>query len=307
MHSSGQHPSLRLVAVLACLLVPLAAYSTVCAQEARQARPAPAKEVELTIEGAEHMIDVGGRSLDARVYGKGSPTVVLISGLNAPQSYWNTVVPALAEEATVVTYDRPGMGKSEVGSLPLHGEQSAKDLHVLLERLELPKPYIIVGHSYGGTVARLFVSMYPKDIGGLILEDSQHESILEEQRKLLKGADLETLNNMVARMSNTAAPKTELDYNAVTREQERKSAPLPKIPYVVITSADRSKAVPPVFSEEARPQLIALGMELQKKLVDLVPGGKHIVAQGVGHNIHVDKPEVLLEPLREMIDAAKAK
>jgi len=297
--------SFRLIAVLACLLIVLGVHATADAQDRPQPFGQPIKETEITTERVEHMIDVGGRSLHCLVYGKGAPTVVLISGLNVPQSYWNSVVPNLAERATVVTYDRPGIGKSELGDAPVHGEQSAKDLHVLLEKLGAPKPYVVVGHSYGGSVARLFVSKYPKDVGGLILEDCQHESILEEQRKLLKGQDLEALDNMAARMSNTANPKTEMDYNRITSEQLRSSAPLPKIPYVVITSGNRSKAVPPIFSEQSREQLIALGMELQKRLVNLIPGGKQIVAEGVGHNIHVERPEILLEPLNEMIGEVK--
>ena len=98
----------------------------------------------------ESMIDVGGRKLHCCVYGSGSPTVVLVSGLEAPQVYWNPVIPDLAAKTTVLTYDRAGIGKSEIGDLPTHGEQSARDLHVLLDKLGLPKPYILVGHSYGG-------------------------------------------------------------------------------------------------------------------------------------------------------------
>jgi len=49
---------------------------------------------------------------------------------------------------TVVTYDRAGVGKSEIGALPAHGEQSAKDLHALLEAVGAPRPFILVGHSF---------------------------------------------------------------------------------------------------------------------------------------------------------------
>jgi pimeloyl-ACP methyl ester carboxylesterase len=306
MLSERTDGAFRLAASLLCVLTVLAAHSTADAQERPQPLGQYMKEIEITTERVEQMIDVGGRSLHCRVYGTGAPTVVLISGLNAPQSYWNSVVPDLAERATVVTYDRPGIGRSEVGNLPLHGEQSAKELHVLLEKLAVPKPYVVVGHSHGGSVARLFVSMYPKDVSGLILEDCQHESVLEEQRKLLKGQDLAALNDMAARMSNTADPKTEMDYNSMTSEQLRTSAPLPTIPYAVIASGNRSKAVPPGFSDQARGQLIALGMDLQKRLVSLIPGGKHIVAEGVGHNVHVEKPGILLEPLIEMLGTPKA-
>lgn len=56
-----------------------------------------------------------------------------------------------------------------------------KDIYVLLKNLDVPKPYILVGHSYGGKIARLFASMYSEDLGGLILEDTQHEDILNKQ------------------------------------------------------------------------------------------------------------------------------
>ena len=257
---------------------------------------------ECEIEGAEHLIDVGGRKLHGIVYGEGAPTVVLISGYNAPQAYWNGVVPAIAEKATVVTYDRAGYGVSEIGDLPLDGGQSARDLDVLLREMAVPKPYIAVGHSYGASIARLFAAACPDDMGGLILEDGGHEDIHDEQRKILNGQDLETLEEMVTMMNEMADPGSELASRSFTSEQLRQSGPLPAIPFVVITAADRSGGLPPVFSEEAQAALAELGVRLQERLVELVPGGKHVLAEGVGHNVHVDRPEALLDPLMGMID-----
>lgn len=102
------------------------------------------------------------------MYGNGSPTVVLVSGLDSPQASWDSVVPDLAAMTTVVTYDRAGVGKSEIGALPAHGEQSAKDLHALLDEVGVPRPFILVGHSFGGFVVRLFASMYPEAMAASI-------------------------------------------------------------------------------------------------------------------------------------------
>lgn len=256
---------------------------------------------EISTPKTEEMIDVGGRKIHCCVYGEKGPSVVLVSGFGAPQSYWNTVVPDLAAQTTVVTFDRAGIGKSEIGDLPTHGLQAAKDLHVLLERLNVPAPYILVGHSYGGDVVRLFASMYPDLMGGLILEDTQHEDVLEEQRKILKGKDLETFEQMVARFDTPENPTTEADYRYITKDQVINSKPLPKIPYVVLSAGDRSKAMPPMFSEDAKKQLAALGFKLQQRLVALIPGGEHIVVEGVGHNIHVEKPDALIEPAIKML------
>jgi pimeloyl-ACP methyl ester carboxylesterase len=263
---------------------------------------------EISTPKIEKMIDVGGRKLHCYIYGNGSPTVVLVSGLEAPQAYWNSVVPDLAAITTVMTFDRAGIGKSEIGDLPTHGEQSAKDLQVLLDKLELPKPYILVGHSYGGSVVRLFASMHPDDMGGLILEDTQHEDVLKELRKILKGKDLEAFEQlMVDRFSTPENPKTETDYRNITREQVSKSKPLPRIPFVILTSAGRAKAMGPMFSDEATEKMAKMDLALNNKLAALIPGGRQIIVEGTGHDIHVDKPEALVAPVVEMIKEVREK
>ena len=257
---------------------------------------------EISTPKTEEMIDVGGRKLHCCVYGKNGPTVVLVSGFGAPQSYWNTVVPDLAALTTVVTFDRAGIGKSEIGEIPTHGLQSAKDILTLLVKLNVPAPYILVGHSYGGDVVRLFASMYPDHMGGLVLEDTQHEDVLEEQRKILKGKDLEALEQMAARFATPENPKTETDYLNTTKEQVRSSKPLPRMPFVVLSAGDRLNAMPPMFSEDGKKELAALGLKLQQRLVSLVPDCEHIVVEGVGHNIHVEKPGAVIEPVIKMVN-----
>ena len=261
---------------------------------------------EISTPKIESMIDVGGRKLDSCVYGSGSPTVVLVSGLGAPQAYWNPVIPDLAAKTTIVTYDRAGVGESEIGDLPTHAEQSAKDLQVLLDKLGVPSPYILVGHSYGGNVIRLFASMYPDDMGGLILEDTQHEDVLNELRKILKGKDLEAFEQLLADMfSAPENPKTEADYRNITRDQLRNSKPLPKIPFVMLTSADRAKAMSDMFSDAAIEEIAKLDAALNRKLAALIPGGRHIIVEGTGHDIHADKPEALMGPVVEMINEVR--
>ena len=265
--------------------------------------PPPAVKIPpLTIRGAEHMVDVGGRRLNCFVYGSDGPTVVLVSGFQAPQAYWNPIVPGLAEVATVVTYDRAGYGKSERGGLPVHGLQTAADLHALLGELDVPKPYLLVGHSYGGRIVRLFASAYPSDVAGLVLEEASHEDLPDAQLAALSGRDRETLASMIAPFRATPAdPRTETDYMATTVEQLRRSGPLPRVPLIVITSASRGSGLPPVFGPESQARLAEVAMAMQRKLVELLPDAEHILVEGAGHNAHVDKPEAVLAPIRAMV------
>jgi pimeloyl-ACP methyl ester carboxylesterase len=144
--------------------------------------------------------------------------------------------------------------------------------------------------------------MYPDDVGGLILEDTQHEDVLQEERKVLKGKDLRMLEDMVAMMKGRDPPVTEIDYIYITTEQVRNSGPLPEIPFVVISSGKRLKSAPREFSEEGRVVLAKLNTELQQRLVNLIPGGRHIIVEDVGHNIHVEKPDALIVPVLDMVE-----
>jgi len=304
-----QKPSITGLFLMSTIVMNLICFDSDLLSNSRPSHATPQEEIkipEISTPKTENMIDVGGRKLDCCVYGKGSPTVVLVSGLEAPQVYWNSVIPDLAAQTTVVTYDRAGVGKSEIGNLPAHGEQSAKDLQVLLAKLDAPKPYILVGHSYGGSVVRLFASMYPDNMAGLILEDTQHEDVLTEMRKILEGKDLEAFDQLMAdRFSTPENPKTEEDYRNLAREQLKKSKPLPRIPFVVLAAAGRAKAMKPLFSDAAIEKMDKLDGDLNNKLAALIPGGKLIIVEGTGHNIHLDKPEVLLAPVLGMIRAVR--
>ena len=304
-----QKLSITRLFLMSTIVMNLFCFDSDLLSNSRPSQATPQEEIkipEISTPKIENMIDVGGRKLDCCVYGKGSPTVVLVSGLEAPQVYWNSVIPDLAAQTTLVTYDRAGVGKSEIGNLPAHGEQSAKDLQVLLAKLDAPKPYILVGHSYGGSVVRLFASMYPDNMAGLILEDTQHEDVLTEMRKILEGKDLEAFDQLMAdRFSTPENPKTEEDYRNLAREQLKKSRPLPKIPFVVMAVAGRAKAMKPLFSDAAIEKMDKLDGDLNHKLAALIPGGKLIIVEGTGHNIHMDKPEVLVTPVAEMIRAVR--
>ena len=263
---------------------------------------------EISTPKNEYMVDVGGRKLHCFKYGDGSPAVILVSGFGTSQDNWNPVIPVLAAQTTVVTFDRAGIGKSEIGDLPAHGGQSAKDLHVLLGKLNIPGPCILVGHSYGGSVARLFASMHPDDVAGLILEETQHEDNFNEIRKLLKGKDLETFEDVFAdALTAPVDPRTEGDYRSVTREQLKSSGPLPRVPFVVLTCRDRANAMKPMFSDVAIEKMNKLDVALMSKLAASIPGGKQIMIEGTGHNVHVDKPDALLAPLVEMIKEVREK
>ena len=74
---------------------------------------------------------------------------------------WTYVLPAVAEFTRACAYDRAGFGKSDRGPLPRTAGRLADELHTLLRTSGEPPPYVLVGHSFGGLVTRIFAARYP--------------------------------------------------------------------------------------------------------------------------------------------------
>ena len=121
-----------------------------------------------------HLVDVGGHRLYVHCTGSGSPTVVLVSGLAETSVYWDGwIAPAVAQNTTVCSYDRAGQGWSDPPASPQDGAAVASDLHTLLDRAQIPGPYVLVGHSTGGAYIRVFAARYPDQVAGMVFLDSQ--------------------------------------------------------------------------------------------------------------------------------------
>jgi pimeloyl-ACP methyl ester carboxylesterase len=118
------------------------------------------------------LYDVGGHRLYLSCEGAGSPTVVLENGLNEISPLWAGITAHVSRTTRVCAYDRAGQGWSDDVAHPQDGRQVAIDLHTLLARAGEPGPYVLAGHSSGGTLAMTYAARYPAQVAGLVLLDS---------------------------------------------------------------------------------------------------------------------------------------
>lgn len=149
-------------------------YETVLSATDSPARLAP----------GQRLVDVGGHALAIRCTGTGSPTVVLEPGLGeSSRAMARWIAPSVARTTRICVYDQAGHGLSEAA--PDGKVDAARDLHVLLERSNIPGPYVITGHSLGGIHALNYPRRYPNDVAGVVLLDSMHP----QQTTMFEGAD----------------------------------------------------------------------------------------------------------------------
>jgi pimeloyl-ACP methyl ester carboxylesterase len=97
---------------------------------------------------------------------------VLEPGLGAASSDFGWIAPAVARDTRVCVYDRAGRGWSDAADGPQDGAHIAADLHVLLDRAHVPRPYVLAGHSFGGLYILSFAAQFPDQVAGMVLLDS---------------------------------------------------------------------------------------------------------------------------------------
>ncbi len=125
------------------------------------------------------LVDIGGYKMHIYHTGNEGPTVVLDAGMGGNCLEWSLIQPEIAKFGSVCSYDRAGNGWSDESPYPRTSMQIVEELHDLLTRAQIPGPYVLVGHSFGGVNVRLYASRYPDEVAGMVLVDASHEDQLQ--------------------------------------------------------------------------------------------------------------------------------
>jgi pimeloyl-ACP methyl ester carboxylesterase len=212
-----------------------------------------------------------------------SPLLVLLTGLGNDMQAWPaSFLQALNGVAGVLTYDRRGYGRSAaLRPAPVTAKAVAADLHQLLEHLHINQPVVLVGHSLGGLYAQYFARHYPQQVGAVVLIDaaSPFEPVADprfQTRATLKPDSTDYWEN--------AGVETSI-------LQTRQSPPFPLIPLVVLTATDHGS--PQAFERE--------WFQIQAQTAGQSPLGRQVMAQGSGHYIHNDQPELVTAQIRQLL------
>lgn len=286
------------------------------------------------------LVDVGGYRMHVNCIGQGSPTVVLEAGQGDFSVFWGLVQSQVATFARVCTYDRAGYGWSEPSPYPRTSGNMVRELHALLVNAQIAAPYVLVGHSLGGAIVRLYANDYPDEVVGMVLVDSVHEEQLARIPALHKavgqllglfrtlaplgsfgalalapaeslpdpGLPAEALAQYRAIMVTTgyfetAIAEVEAYEENLTALRVGSMVPLGSMPLVVLS---RGRWDPiPGLSEAENQQAWQTWQAMQSELVALSTNAKQITAERSGHNIHLQQPELVIDAIRQVMESAQ--
>jgi pimeloyl-ACP methyl ester carboxylesterase len=277
---------------------------------------------------ASRFVIGAGRMMYLECRGSGSPTVLLLSGLDAAADLWHeakqqapTVYAAVGRHTRVCAYDRPGTpladgqpSRSDPVAQPTDARSAVDDLHSLLRAGNVPKPYVLAAHSYAGLIARIYAATYPRQVVGMLLIDV----LSPELRAQMTGSEWSTWTTANARPLDSIAqyPALERINFDESLDEVEPAGPIAPMPLAVL-SADKTFA-------EVVPQLIDSGglpastprdfgtvidrtnVIAQRQLAALVPGAVQITRTHSGHDIMVDNAPLVTRWIRSVIAAVRA-
>ena len=294
------------------------------------------------------LVDVGGYRLHINCQGQGGPTVVMESGNGDFSLSWARVQCEVAGFTRVCTYDRAGLGWSERSPQPRTAHNLVEDLHTLLARSGVELPYVLVGHSLGGPLVRLYAHEHPDQVAGMVLVDAAHEEEFlraPEAIKRLQPKSVKMMNGILRLMQAAIAtgvfalaprlyPRQALStvpeearetYRGVTSADAKCVATIREeystyedhfaavraahitslgdIPLIVL-SQGKTQQIPGLSAEVSR-EFEQIGQQMHVELAAQSSRGKRIVAEQSGHYIHIDQPELVIEAIREVVEAAR--
>jgi pimeloyl-ACP methyl ester carboxylesterase len=244
------------------------------------------------------MVTVDGARMHVRCSGSGPGTVVLIAGFETPGDTWNAVAPTLAERTRVCIHDRFGTGTSDPAPSSQTFTSQADDLHAALTSLGEPGPYLVVGHSFGGSAAVAFANEHRSEVTGLVLVDASPANwptvlCAVPDDGTLGPVGYQQLCTSISTPTNNAE---HLD-GVVAFNEVAAIRSLADLPMTVTTATHHPWGL--ATAENAR--LDAAWSAGQAHWLSLSVQAHLIPIDNTGHNIHLDRPGAIVEQILHLL------
>ena len=273
----------------------------------------------------DRKIVVDGRPVRVRTLGVSDvpvrPVVVFESGAGTGLNSWSAVAESVAAFATVIAYDRAGIGGSDDDGQPPTPRHVAQRLRAVLAATGVRPPYVLVGHSWGGLLIRMFAALYPNDVAGLVYVDSSDPRSPEQNAAYLRASGYtdegivefmrRRREEMAAFVASRSGPyRAEMEVIQAAEisafSEFRALPPPPPVPAAILVS---NRLNPQTW--QGRPcEPAACHEHWMRQRVEALrllapPGAETVVtlADRSGHEIQRDEPQLVVSAIRRVISA----
>ncbi len=245
-------------------------------------------------------VEIDGYSIEYEIGGSGSEVILLEAGGGGGLADWSGIFENLSESTKVVRYSRVGNGNSSKPERQFVIEDYAQHLNGLLDHLGIQK-IIHVGHSYGGSVARVFAAEYPDRVGGLLLVDASSEHDVD----IMRAIDLEQANREIeaVKLADIEGGK---NYHIVDFWAKFPLPDYPEIsdiPVTVIASVKQYETPAHLLHSDRG---VAMWGTHWKEWAEAFPQGRAVLTNNSHHFIPQEEPELVIKEANELLERVRA-
>lgn len=250
--------------------------------------------------------------------GRGEPAVVIETGLGDQMDRLTRLQQLIAKHTTVFAYNRAGYGQSEPGPLPRDCSREANELKALLEKAQVPGPYVLVGHSLGALNVQLLAARHPDLAVGMVLLDPPPLSFIlgQDYQQLRAMADQMTAQWQATADSGAASDDPQerrqaaflqmiaSEHRQMFGESARQVAAISSfgdMPIVIVAAGLPNPAFGEIAEEYQR-----YWIEQSRSLADKSAASRFILAEGAGHHLHADAPDLVAESILSVVREVRA-
>ena len=245
---------------------------------------------------AFRLLETGDAAFEYVTAGRGKPSVVLINGSGGPIEGWHKIFAAMSEKTTTFAYNRPGLGRSTNPTRPQTVSTMVEDLRNLILAVGIPRPWVLVGHSFGGLIANLFARLHPTDVAGIVML----EATAPDDVSLLKQHEnaLQTGLTWIVNQLSPLNPNHETLRASQSVAEIAVAPAFPPLPLRIVTGTK------PAMAWATNRDLLALRAKHQRSFASLSPLAVLVEASKSGHFPQFTEPELVTSAVLSIVTAA---
>ena len=256
---------------------------------------------------AQQYFKINGNQIEYQKKGAGETYVIFVAGYGRPLSAFDSVYDKVSEFTTAIRYSRAGTGNSSYDNRNKEFDSTVAELDLLIDSLNISKPFVLIGHSYGGLIIRSYAKKHPARIAGLLFDDATFEDYFKRLLLLEKDAEsIELKGNETSLKAYFSKAKND-EFKAMWNvwhspdKWEKWFFPMPYIPTVVLTSMKITDA--PLRNNA---QLMKARYSAQSVWTQDKPFSMQIGIDNAGHFIQNDASEIFIESVQLLLNVIKS-